>query len=115
MREVSVGKNLTANTSNTMYTVPKGCKGIMTLLFIANGGGNTQSITAVWHDASETTNITIAGGKSVSAGEYIQVANERIVLDEYDYIAITPSSGSTFSAIVTFEIYQNTAYQNGSQ
>lgn len=115
MREVSVGKNLTAAVSNTMYTVPKGCKGIITLLFISNAGGNTQSITAVWHDSSESTDITIAGGKSIGAGEYIQFSDGRVVLDEYDYIAITPSASSTFSAIVTFEIYQNTAYQNGSQ
>lgn len=115
MREVSVGKNLSAGVSNTMYTVPKGCKGVMTLLFVANGGNNTQSINAVWHDSSEGVNITIAGGKSVGSGDYIQVANERIVLDEYDYIAITPSAGSVFSSIVTFEIYQNTSYQNGSQ
>lgn len=115
MREVSVGKNLTANTSNTMYTVPKGCKGIITLLFISNAGGTTKSITAVWHDSSESTNITIAGGKSINAGDYIQFADGRVVLDEYDYIAITPEASSTFSAIVTFEIYQNISYQNGSQ
>jgi hypothetical protein len=114
MRELSVGKNLTANVANTMYTVPKGCKGIVTLLFVANGSGNTQSFSAAWHDYSENTNVTIAASKSLGAGEYVQFSDGRVVLDEYDYLYVTPAAGSTFSAIVTFEIYQNTAYQNGN-
>jgi hypothetical protein len=36
MRELTEFKNLTAGTSNTVYTVPKGCKAIATLLFLAN-------------------------------------------------------------------------------
>ena len=114
MRELSVGKNLTANVVNTMYTVPKGCKGIVTLLFVANGSGNTQSFSAAWHDHSENINITIAASKSLGAGDYIQFSDGRVVLDEYDYIYVTPAAGSTFSAILTLEIYQNTAYQNGN-
>lgn len=114
MRELTVGKNLTAGSSNTVYTVPKGCKGIATLLFISNGGGSTNSVTAVWHDSSANVNITIAGGKSVGAGDYLQFSDGRMVMDEYDEVRITPASGSTFSVILTFELHQNTAYQNGT-
>jgi hypothetical protein len=114
MRELTVGKNLTAGTSNTIYTVPKGCKGIATLLFIANAGGNSKSVTAKWYNHSDNTEITIAGGKSVGAGEYLQFADGRMVMDEYDEVRITPEAASTFSVILTFELHQNTAYQNGT-
>jgi len=35
-------------------------------------------------------------------------------MDEYDYVTVTPASGSTFSVILTVEIHQNISYQNGS-
>jgi hypothetical protein len=114
MRELTVGKNLTAGTATTVYTVPKGCKAIATLLFLANGGGNSKSITAKWYNHSEDTEIVIAAGKSVSAGEYIQFSDGRMVMDEYDEVRITPEAASTFSVILTFELHQNTAYQNGT-
>ena len=114
MRELTVGLNLTADTSNTVYTVPKGCKAIATMLFLANAGGNSKSISADWYDKSANDDIVIAAGKSVSAGEYIQFSDGRLVLDEYDEIRVTPEAASTFSVILTMEIHQSTAYQNGS-
>lgn len=114
MRELTVGKNLTAGVANTIYTVPKGCKAIATLLFIANGGGSTNSVSAGWHDVSYGSTITIVGAKSVGAGEALQFNQGRMVMDEYDYLTVTPAAGSTFSVIFTVEIHQNTSYQNGS-
>jgi hypothetical protein len=114
MRELTVGKNLTAGTSNTVYTVPKGCKAIATLLFLANGGGSTASVAAVWHDSSANVNITIAGAKSIGSGDFLQFSDGRLVFDEYDELRVTPAAGSTFSVIFTVELVQSTAYQNGS-
>jgi hypothetical protein len=114
MRELTVGKNLTAGVANTVYTVPKGCKAIATLLFIANGGGSTNSVSAGWHDVSYGSTIVISGAKSVGSGDFLRFSDGRMVMDEYDYITVTPAAGSTFSVILTVEILQNTAYQNGS-
>lgn len=114
MRELTVGQNLTAGSSNTVYTVPKGCKAIATLLLISNAGGSSKSFTAKWYNQSSSTEIIIAGGKSVSAGDYIQFSQGRMVMDEYDELRITPEASSTFSVIFTVEIHQNTSYQNGS-
>ena len=114
MRELTVGKNLTAGSANTVYTVPKGCKAIATLLFIANGGGSTASVSAGWHDISYGSTVIIAGSKSLGAGDYIQFSNGRMVMDEGDYLTVTPAAGSTMSVIFTVEIHQNTSYQNGS-
>ena len=114
MRELTVGKNLTAGSSNVVYSVPKGCKAIATLLMISNYGGSSKSVTAAWYDSSASTSITIVGGHSVGAGDYLMFNQGRMVMDEYDELRITPESGSSFSAIFTVEILQSTAYQNGS-
>lgn len=113
MREYTVGKNLTAGTANTLYTVPRAHKAIATLLFIAHGAGSTASISAAWYDTSEDSSVTILAGKNLGAGEFIQFSDGRLVLDEGDSIIITPASGSTFSAILTVELVQSSAYQNG--
>jgi hypothetical protein len=116
MRELTIGKNIVANTPTTVYTVPKGCKAIVTLLFISNSTGSGKTVTAVWHDHSEGDDITIAHSTSLNSGNnnYLQLSDGRMVMDEYDYVKITTETGSTMSAILTMEIHQNTAYQNGA-
>jgi hypothetical protein len=114
MRELTVGKSLTAGSSNTVYTVPKGCKAIATLLMLSNSGGNSKSISASWYNYSDTVSTTIVGGKSVSAGDYLIFDQGRMVMDEFDELRVTPEAASTFSVIFTVELHQNTAYQNGS-
>jgi hypothetical protein len=114
MRELTVGKNLTAGSSNLVYTVPKGCKAIATLLMLSNYGGNSKSVNASWYDNSTNTSVTIVGGHSVGAGSYLMFNQGRMVMDEYDELRVTPEATSSFSVIFTVEIHQNTAYQNGS-
>jgi hypothetical protein len=114
MRELTIFKNLTAGASNTIYTVPKGCKAIATLLFLANSGGSTKAISAAVHDASTTTTVPIVGAKSLGAGDALQFNQGRMVMDEYDYITATPEAGATMSCIFTMEILQTTSYQHVS-
>jgi hypothetical protein len=116
MRELTVGKNIVANTPTTIYTVPKGCKAIITLLFISNSTGSGKTVNAVWHDHSEGDDITIAHATNLNSGNnnYIQFSDGRMVMDEYDYVEITTETGSTMSSIMTMEIHQTTAYQNGA-
>lgn len=114
MRELTVGKNIVANTPTVIYTVPKGCKAILTLLYISNSTGSNKTVSAVWHDHSEGDDIVILGTTNLDANKYIQLSDGRVVLDEYDYIKITTETGSTMSVILSVEILQGTAYQNGS-
>jgi hypothetical protein len=114
MRELTIFKNLTAGSSNTIYTVPKGCKAIATLLFLANSGGSTKAISAAVHDASTTATVPIVGAKSLGAGEALQFNQGRMVLDEFDYVTATPEAGATMSCIFTMEILQTTSYQHVS-
>ena len=110
MRELTVGENLTAGSQTVVYTVPKGCKAIATLLFIANGGGTTKGVSAGWHDLSAGDTVVIAGSSSLNAGSYLQFSNGRMVIDEGDYVTVTPEAGATMSVIFTVEIHQNTSY-----
>jgi hypothetical protein len=114
MRELTVGKNIVANTPTVIYTVPKGCKAIATLLFISNSTGSNKTVNAVWHDSSEGDDIVILGTSNLDAKKYIQFSDGRLVMDEYDYVEVTTETGSTMSVILTVEIHQNTSYQNGS-
>ena len=100
----SVGKNLTAGIANTLFTVPSGYSAVVSMLTIANAGGSTASVSAAWHDG-ET--ITFQGSKSVSSGEQLQFGGEYgffLVMLQGDYITITPASGSTFTAIASFDL-----------
>jgi hypothetical protein len=97
----SVGKNLTAGTSNTLFTVPTGYEARVTMLFIANVTGSTAGYSAAWHDGSI---ITFQSNKSLGDGDYDQFGGEGIflVMSEGDYLTITPNAGSIFTAIVSF-------------
>jgi len=106
----SVGKALTAGTSNTLFTVPNGYHAYVTMVFIANAGGSTAAVSAAWHDGAT---ITFQGDKSVSAGEAIQFGGDGeglgLVMKSGDYMTVTPAAGSTFTAIATFELFPHEA------
>ena len=105
----SIGKNLTAGVSNTIFTVPTGYHAEVTMLFIANAGASTKSVSASWHDGSV---VTFQGSKSVNAGEFIQFGGDYgsfLIMTDGDYLTITPEAGSTFTAIVSFHVYPHQA------
>lgn len=101
----SIGKVLTAGTSNTLFTVPTGYHCVVSMLFITNVGASTKSVSAAWHDG---TVITFQGSKSVNAGEHIQFGGASgffLVMSDGDYLTVTPEASSSFNAIVSFELY----------
>jgi hypothetical protein len=100
----SVGKNLTDGEANTLFTVPTGYSAAVSMLFLANAGGSTKSISATWHNG---VTIEFQGDKSVSAGEQLQFGGEFgyfLIMKEGDYISVTPEADSTFTAIVSFDL-----------
>lgn len=100
----SVGKVLTADVANTLFTVPTGYCAVVSMLFIANAGGNTKSVAAAWNNG---TAITFQAAKSVSAGEQLEFGGEFgyfLVMKEGEFITVTPEASSTFVAIVSFDL-----------
>jgi hypothetical protein len=100
---VSIGKNLTAGSLNTVYTVPTGYSAIWNLLYIHNAGGNTKSMTVNWYDKSANIEIAILDSYSFASKLYFEFNGNGsgVALDEGDEIRMTPDAASTFSAICT--------------
>ena len=100
----SVGKNLTANVANTLFTVPMGYRAIVSYLFIANAAASgSASVSASWVNG---TTIVFQSAKSVGHGDSLQFGGDGkwVALKEGDSIAVTPAAGSTFTAIISFEL-----------
>ena len=101
----STGFNLTAGTSNTILTVPTGYDACVTYLFISNVGGSTKTVSATWHDG---VSVEFLGGKSVGSNDFLQFGGPVgafLIMREGDYMTITPEAGSSFSAIISYDLY----------
>ena len=114
MREISVGKNLTANTLTTMYTVPRNHTARFYTLYAHNSGGNTKHFSVWWYDSSVNTEIVILLDYNLASKTYLQLnGSSYIFLEEGDEIRVKSETGSTVSCIVTFEQEFKTAQQHG--
>lgn len=102
----SIGKNLTANAANTIFTVPDGYHAIISMLMVINTTGNQHSYSSTWHDGST---VTIQGTKNLSANAYdlLFSVNNPLVLQEGDYITVTAAAGSSLSCLCTVDIIRN--------
>lgn len=106
----SVGKNLTAGVSNTIFTVPEGYEARVTMVFITNNTGSSKSFSAAWND--DGTDINFASSKSLNSKDFIQYGGEFgdfLILDEGDYMTVTPEAGSSFTAIASFILLKHDA------
>lgn len=99
----SVGKQLTAATANTMFVVPPGYKALVDLVFVSNLDANNKTTTAYWEKA-DTTQIYIIDNYPMASHSFIQFSNGVMVMQSGDKFIITPETGATQSAIVTFDL-----------
>lgn len=100
----SVGKNLTAGSANTLFTVPMGYRAIVSYLFIANAASSgSAEVSASWVNG---TTVVFQSAKSVGHGDALQFGGDGkwMALREGDSITVTPAAGSTFTAIISFEL-----------
>jgi hypothetical protein len=99
----SLGDNLTAGSSNTIFTVPNGYEARVTMVYISNNTGSSKSFSASWFHSG--TEIQFAASKSLNSTDFIQYGGDFgdfFVMDEGDYMTITPEAGSTFVSILSF-------------
>lgn len=106
MRPVSVGKNLTAATATTLYTVPTGYYAVCTLLHVTNSTASNKHITLAWYDSSLATSFPITTEYTISSKTNFDPITEvqSFVMEEGDYITATSETGSTMSIVGTFEV-----------
>ncbi len=101
----SIGTNLTAGASNTIYTCPPNHTAKVELLFISNRGSGNKTVSIQWHDISLETNYYIVGGYVISAYGYLKLDGSYLVLSAGDHLVVTPEAGSTMDATVSVEEY----------
>ena len=107
MRPVSVGKNLTAATATTLYTVPTGYYAKCTLLHVTNSTASNKHISLSWYDSSLTTSIPVTFEYTINSKTNFDPITElqNFILEEGDYITATSETGATMSVVGTFELY----------
>ena len=102
----SIGKQLTAGTETTVFTVPNGYVAEVSLLFISNHTGNNKAVDAIWQYGTDPTRrIYIIDGYILTATNFVQFSNGVLVMQQGDSLRITPEAASTMSVIVTFDLH----------
>lgn len=104
----TVAKNLTAGVSNTLFTVPTGYEARVGMVFITNNTGSTKSISATWWNNGVA--IQFAAAKSLGTKEVLKFGggyNDFMLMEEGDYMTMTPEAASTFTAIVSFMLVKS--------
>jgi hypothetical protein len=107
MKAVSTGNNLVANTTTTIFTVPKGYYAKCILLHTCNTSPS-KHISFNWYKASTATNINIVAEQVLSARTTLDLLtnSQCFVLEEDDYVTAFSEAGATMSVITTFELYR---------
>ena len=99
----SVGKELPAGATTTLFTVPSGYVAVVLMIKVINGAGGSHSFSIDWHDGVTVSlhpTSTLASKTSYTFG----ADNEKLVMQEGDYLSITTAAASDFSAIATMDI-----------
>lgn len=105
MREYSVGNNLAAAVKTTVYTVPTGYYAKWNLCYVTNASGNNKFINVWWYDKSTNTEYMVVNSYIIAHTGFLRFdGGAYVVLEEGDQIRLESESGSTMSAINTFEV-----------
>lgn len=113
MREISVGKNLTADTKTTLYTVPKQHTARFYTMYAHNSGGNTKHFSVWWYDSSANTEVIILLEYNLASKTYLHLnGSSYIFFEEGDELRVKSEAGSSVSVIVTFEQEYKAANQH---
>lgn len=105
MKEISVGKNLVADTKTTMYVIPNRHYAKWNLLYAHNATASAKAFSGWWYDKSEDTEIAIVDLYPLPAKEYLKFdGGAYVVLEEGDEIRVKVEAGATATCIVTLEL-----------
>ena len=112
MRSLSVGKNLTANTKTTVFTVPTRQIAKWSLLWATNNTASAKNFTAWWYDKSEDTEVAIVLDYPLAAKTFLKFdGGAYVTLEEGDEVRLQSETGSNVSVICTFELEATSVVQ----
>jgi hypothetical protein len=113
MRPHSVGKNLTANTLTTLFTVPTRNMAITHDILMTNRGSGNQHISIYWYDKSANVTIEVVHQRTVSAKTSAVIdSNFSFVMDEEDELRAISETGSTMTVVASFDLDARSTVQN---
>jgi len=111
-RSHSVGKNLTANTLTTLFTVPTQNVAKTMNILVSNHSASAKHMTVYWYDASENTSIEILFEYNLTAKSYLILdSGFFFLMDEDDELRAKSETGSNATIVVSFELDQRSAVQ----
>jgi len=111
----SIGKNLTANTLTTLFTVPTRNLAKCVNILASNHSTSAKHITVYWYDASANVSIEVLFEYNLTAKAYLILDNGfYFMMDEKDELRAISQTGSTTTIIASFEIEQRSSVQQFS-
>jgi hypothetical protein len=113
MRPHSIGKNLTANTLTTLFTVPMRNMAITHDILMTNRGAGNKHISIYWYDKSTNTSIEVVHERTISAKTSAVIdSNFSFVMDEEDELRAISETGSTMTVVASFDLDARSTVQN---
>ncbi len=113
MRPHSVGKNLTANTLTTLFTVPTRNMAITHDILMTNRGAGNKHISIYWYDKSTDTSIEVVHERTISAKTSAVIDSTfSFVMDEDDELRAISETGSTMTVVASFDLDARSTVQN---
>ena len=113
MRPHSVGKNLTANTLTTLFTVPTRNMAIAHDILMTNRGAGNKHISIYWYDDSTNTSIEVVHERTISAKTSAVIDSTfSFVMDEGDELRAISETGSTMTVVASFDLDARSTVQN---
>ena len=111
-RPHSVGKNLTANTLTTMFTVPTRNMAVAHDILMTNRGAGNKHISIYWYDKSANVSIEIVHERIISAKTSTVIDSTfSFVMDEEDELRAISETGSTMTVVASFDLEQRSTVQ----
>ena len=111
-RSHSVGKNLTANTLTTMFTVPTRNIAIAHDILMTNRGAGNKHISVYWYDKSANVTVEVVHERVISAKTSETIDGDfSFVMDEEDELRVISETGSTITVVASFDIEQRSTVQ----
>ena len=108
----SIGKNLTANTLTTLFTVPTRNLAKCVNILVSNHSTSAKHITVYWYDASANVSIEVLFEYNLTSKNFLILDNGfYFMMDEGDQLRAISQTGSTTTIIASFEIEQRSTVQ----
>lgn len=115
MIKKSVIKEISDSEFTTVYTVPRGKKTELVMLWVTNPDSTNKTLEFGFYNSSEDDTVIILDDYTVNQKDFIQIGgleNTFVILEEFDSLVAKGSNNSNFKIIAAMKEY-NSIIQGG--